>query len=63
MRGLVSALNLFNTGVAYIVNTAASAAIADPHLVWDFGGPTILGGIVTVVFVRISRPYSSDYKT
>jgi hypothetical protein len=57
MRGLVSALNLFNTGVAYIVNTAASAAIGDPHLIWDFGGPAILGGIVTVVFVRNSRSH------
>lgn len=52
MRGLVSAINLFNTGFAYIVNLAASAAIADPHLIWDFAGPAILGAIVTVGFVR-----------
>lgn len=51
MRGLVSAINLFNTGIAYIVNLAASKAISDPHLIWDFAGPTILGGIVTVFFV------------
>lgn len=51
MRGLVSAINLFSTGIAYIVNTAASAAITDPHLVWDFAAPAILGAIVTVVFV------------
>ncbi|KAG8414689.1 peptide transporter ptr2 [Metarhizium acridum] len=50
MRGLVSAINLFNTGFAYIVNLAASAAIADPHLIWDFAGPAILGAIVTVSF-------------
>ncbi|KAH8668735.1 putative oligopeptide transporter [Xylariales sp. PMI_506] len=50
MRGLVSAINLFNTGIAYIVNLAASAAIADPHLVWDFGAPTVLGAFVTVFF-------------
>ncbi|UNI18344.1 peptide transporter ptr2 [Purpureocillium takamizusanense] len=50
MRGLVSAFNLFATGIAYIVNLAASAAIVDPHLVWDFGAPAILGAIVTVFF-------------
>lgn len=52
MRGLVSAINLFNTGIAYIVNLAASAAIVDPHLVWDFGAPAIIGAVVTVFFVR-----------
>lgn len=51
MRGLVSAINLFNTGFAYIVNLAASAAITDPHLIWDFAAPAILGAIVTVLFV------------
>lgn len=51
MRGLVSAINLFNTGFAYIINLATTAAIVDPFLVWDFGGPAILGGVVTVGFV------------
>ncbi|KAH8810922.1 putative oligopeptide transporter [Xylogone sp. PMI_703] len=50
MRGLVSAINLFNTGFAYIINLATSAVIVDPYLVWDFGGPAIVGGIVTVFF-------------
>ncbi|KAJ9130966.1 Major facilitator superfamily transporter peptide [Pleurostoma richardsiae] len=50
MRGLVSAINLFNTAIAYIVNLACSSVVVDPHLIWDFGGPTILGGIVTVLF-------------
>ncbi|KAM3560329.1 hypothetical protein MY1884_002997 [Beauveria asiatica] len=50
MRGLVSSINLFNTGFAYIINLATSAAIADPHLIWVFAGPAILGGIVTVAF-------------
>lgn len=50
MRGLVSAINLFNTGFAYIVNLATSAVIVDPYLVWDFGGPAIVGGVVTVFF-------------
>lgn len=63
MRGLVSAINLFNTGFAYIVNLAASAAIADPHLVWDFAAPAILGAIVTVGFVCFDMLYSPSYWT
>ena len=51
MRGLVSAINLLNTGFAYVINLALSPVITDPHLVWDFGGPAIVGGIVTVLFV------------
>lgn len=54
MRGVVSALNLFNTAIAYIVNLAASPAITDPNLIWDFGGPTIVGAVVTVLFVSFA---------
>jgi dipeptide/tripeptide permease len=50
MRGVVSAINLFNTGFAYIINLALSATIADPFLIWDFGGPAIVGAVVTVFF-------------
>ncbi|KAJ2971159.1 hypothetical protein NQ176_g7835 [Zarea fungicola] len=50
MRGFVSSINLFNTGFAYIVNLASSAAIADPHLIWVFAGPAIVGAVVTVFF-------------
>lgn len=60
MRGLVSAINLFNTGIAYIVNLATSAAITDPHLVWVFGGPAIVGGVVTVIFVRSNMSPQHD---
>lgn len=56
MRGLVSAINLFNTGFAYIINLATTAAIVDPYLVWDFGGPAIVGGVVTVGFVSVETP-------
>ncbi len=45
MRGVVSAINLFNTGFAYIINLALSATIADPFLIWDFGGPAIVGAV------------------
>ncbi|KAG5989473.1 hypothetical protein E4U54_004323 [Claviceps lovelessii] len=50
MRGLVSAIFLFNNGFANIVNLATSAVIVDPYLVWDFGGPAIAGVLVTVSF-------------
>lgn len=56
MRGLVSAINLASTAIAQIVNLAATAAITDPHLVWDFGAIAILGAITTVWFVSGPTP-------
>jgi dipeptide/tripeptide permease len=50
MRGLVSAINLFSTAVAYAIGLACSSVVRDPYLTWDFGGPAIAGGILTVVF-------------
>ncbi|KAH9900438.1 general substrate transporter [Xylariomycetidae sp. FL2044] len=50
MRGLVSALNLLNTAVAYAIGLACSSVITDPYLTWDFGGPAIAGAVLTVVF-------------
>lgn len=50
MRGLVSAINLLNTAVAYAIGLACSSIIKDPHLTWDFGGTAIAGGILSVVF-------------
>ncbi|KAI1433955.1 major facilitator superfamily transporter peptide [Xylaria sp. CBS 124048] len=55
MRGLVSAINLFNTAIAYAIGLAASSVITDPHLVWDFGGSAIAGAILTVVFYYTFR--------
>lgn len=62
MRGLVSAINLFNTAIAYIVNLACSSAVVDPHLIWDFGGPTIVGAVVTVVFVSLNLAANPGFK-
>lgn len=50
MRGLVSAINLFSTAMAYIIGLACSSVIKDPYLTWDFGGVAIAGGILTVIF-------------
>jgi len=50
MRGTLSSINLLNTGFAYFMNLVLSSVIVDPYLVWDFGGPTIVCGVVTVLF-------------
>lgn len=50
MRGLVSAINLFSTAIAYAIGLACSSVIRDPYLTWDFGGVAIAGGILTIVF-------------
>lgn len=50
MRGVLSGINLLAQAVNFIISLAASSVIVDPHLVWDFGGPTIAGAIVTVFF-------------
>ncbi|KAK4221775.1 general substrate transporter [Podospora fimiseda] len=55
MRGLVSALNLLNTAVAYAIGLACSSIVTDPHLTWDFGGPAIAGGVLTVIFYFLFR--------
>jgi len=55
MRGLVSAINLLNSGVAYAINLAVSDAVVDPHLVWAFGAVAILGAVTTVVFYFMFR--------
>ncbi|TAQ83509.1 hypothetical protein B7494_g8165, partial [Chlorociboria aeruginascens] len=53
MRGLVSALNLFNSAIAYAVGLATSAVVRDPFLTWDFGAPTIIGVVSAIVFYWI----------
>lgn len=60
MRGLVSALNLFNTAIAYVIGLACSSVIADPHLTWDFGGTAIAGGIMTIIFYFTFRHIDNE---
>jgi dipeptide/tripeptide permease len=50
MRGLVSALNLFNTGIAYALGLAFSGIIRDPFLTWVFGAPAIIGFVAAALF-------------
>lgn len=60
MRGLVSAINLFNTGVAYAIGLACSAVIRDPYLTWDFGGPAIVGFVTAIVFYFTFRHINKE---
>ncbi|GAB1192599.1 hypothetical protein APSETT444_001792 [Aspergillus pseudonomiae] len=55
MRGVVSAINLLNTAVAYAIGLACSAVVRDPYLTWVFGGPSIVGGVLTVIFYFMFR--------
>lgn len=60
MRGLVSAINLFSTAVAYIIGLACSSVVTDPYLTWIFGGPAIAGGVLTVIFYFTFRHIDSE---
>ncbi|KAM3416292.1 hypothetical protein BST61_g7898 [Cercospora zeina] len=63
MRGLVTAINLLNTGFAYAIGLACSSVVRDPYLTWDFGGPAIAGGIVTVIFYSLFRNIDKEEYT
>jgi dipeptide/tripeptide permease len=60
MRGLVSALNLFNTGIAYALGLAFSGLVRDPYLTWVFGAPTIIGFIAAAVFYYLFRHIDNE---
>ncbi|RFU23762.1 hypothetical protein B7463_g12576, partial [Scytalidium lignicola] len=60
MRGLVSAINLFNTAIAYAIGLACSGVIKDPYITWDFGAPTIIGLVMTVAFYFIYRDIDKE---
>ncbi|KAE8382440.1 POT family-domain-containing protein [Aspergillus bertholletiae] len=55
MRGLVSAINLLNTAVAYAIGLACSAVVKDPYLTWVFGGPSIVGACLAGIFYFLFR--------
>lgn len=60
MRGLVSALNLFNQAIAYAVGLACAGLVKDPYLTWDFGAPTIIGIFLAIVFYWIYRDLDKE---
>ncbi|KAI1807230.1 POT family-domain-containing protein [Daldinia bambusicola] len=50
MKGLVASLNLAMTAISAAIGLATAPAISDPYLIWAFAGPTIAGGVLTVIF-------------
>jgi len=60
MRGLVSALNLFNTGIAYALGLACSAVVTDPYLTWVFGAPAIIGFVMSALFYYLFRHIDAE---
>lgn len=50
MKGLVTSLNLFTIAIAAVIGLATAPVIRDPFLIWAFAGPTVVGGVLTVVF-------------
>lgn len=60
MRGLLSAINLFMQAVTYAIGLAAGAAIQDPYLTWDFGGPAIIGLVATAFFYCTYRDIDKE---
>jgi len=63
MRGLVSALNLFNTGIAYALGLAFSALVTDPYLTWVFGAPAIIGFVMSGLFYYLFRHIDKEEYT
>lgn len=63
MRGLVSAINLFNTAIAYAIGLATAELIKDPLLTWDFGVPTIIGLISAALFYWIYKDIDAEEYT
>lgn len=38
------------TAISAAIGLVSASAIQDPYLVWAFAGPTIAGGVCTVIF-------------
>lgn len=55
MRGLVTALNLFSTGIAYALGLAFAGIVKDPYITWVFGAPTIIGFVASAIFWWLFR--------
>jgi hypothetical protein len=60
MRGLVSAINCFMSAIQYAVNLATAPAISDPHIVWAFAGPSIVGIVSAIAFWFIFKDLDTE---
>ncbi|KAK3936806.1 putative peptide transporter ptr2 protein [Diplogelasinospora grovesii] len=60
MKGLVASINLFMTAISAAIGLATAPAIRDPFLIWAFAGPTIAGGVLTVIFYFTFRHINDE---
>jgi len=60
MRSLVTALNLFSTGIAYALGLAFAGIIKDPFLTWDLGAPAIIGFVAAALFYYLFRHIDAE---
>ena len=50
MKGFVMAISLFMTAISTAISLATADAIQDPHLIWCFAAPSIIGFVAAFVF-------------
>lgn len=48
------------SAIQYAVNLATTPAIADPHIIWAFAGPSIVGFILSVVFWFVFKHLNNE---
>lgn len=60
MKTLVMAIFLFTTALSYALGECLTGAIADPHLIWVWGGPAIALAVQTVIFWYRYRGLNDD---
>lgn len=60
MRSLVVSLFLFSTALSSAVGEAVTPAIADPYLIWVWGGPAIGLFVLTIHFHWVYRHLDND---
>jgi dipeptide/tripeptide permease len=63
MRGLVSAINLFSTAIAYALGLACSEIVRDPYLTWVFAIPTVIGAIAVPIFWLLFKHIDAEEYT
>ncbi|RXK39848.1 hypothetical protein M231_02905 [Tremella mesenterica] len=63
MKGLVYALALFNTAVAYAISLALAGVITDPFLIWPWvalaGGCFVLAILIPIYWKDLNEPVSA----
>ncbi|EHK97659.1 putative Peptide transporter PTR2 [Glarea lozoyensis 74030] len=58
--GSIGAINCFMSAIQYAVNLATAPAISDPHIVWAFAGPSIVGMVSAIAFWFIFKDLDTE---